>query len=199
MAQICRTMVAFAARASALQAWNTWIVPDTIRQSTRIHRVRAPACGRRTYLHRNRAWGIVKWPHVITATDARGEAAGPARRNSRRRSGSVPGRPRRCQIFGGGPVGRAGLLARNRGISIALVLFHNVATIFGEFWLRSLITVLRDLQHAILIEPIRSREVYLCTPTFTQCPHNTKCVIPARRMSGLFSQRSHDFWRILAS
>ena len=118
MAQICRTMVAFAARASALQAWNTWIVPDTIRQSTRIHRVRAPACGRRTYLHRNRAWGIVKWPHVITATDARGEAAGPARRNSRRRSGSVPGRPRRCQIFGGGPVGRAGLLARNRGISI---------------------------------------------------------------------------------
>ena len=120
MAQICRTMVAFSARASALQAWNTWIVPDTIRQSTRIHRVRAPACGRRTYLHRNRAWGIVKWPHVITATDARGEAAGPARRNSRRRSGSVPGRPRRCQIFGGGPVGRAGLLARNRGISIAL-------------------------------------------------------------------------------
>ena len=118
MAQICRTMVAFAARASALQAWNTWIVPDTIRQSTRIHRVRAPACGRRTYLHRNRAWGIVKWPHVITATDARGEAASPARRNSRRRSGSVPGRPRRCQIFGGGPVGRAGLLARNRGISI---------------------------------------------------------------------------------
>jgi len=78
-------------------------------------------------------------------------------------------------------------------------LFHNVATIFGEFWLRSLITVLRDLQHAILIEPIRSREVYLCTPTFTQCPHNTKCVIPARRMSGLFSQRGHDFWRILAS
>ena len=74
-----------------------------------------PWCG-------NAQHGPEKPLHMIMAKDTRGEVAGPARRNPGRRPGGGPDRSRRCQILGGGSVGRAGRGAANH-VSTLLVLY----------------------------------------------------------------------------